>query len=396
MPKAVSFSQASLKSIELPEKGRVEYADSSTPHLLLRVSSTGCKTFYWFGRVGRTLKREKIGTWPEMGVAFAKREAARLSGLKAVGRPVVSKRTSFAKEWTLGELFGWYLENHSKPHKRTWKWDQRMFELKLARWANRPVSSITRMEFQAYHLEVGKTSGPYAANEMLQVARHMYRLGALADPLRVPCPDPTAGIKRFPREERERFLDADELPKFLSAVAQLQREPSRDFFMLCLWTGARRSNVCQMRWDEISLDAGTWTIPKEKSKNKKPMQIVLSPPALEILQRRAKAKRSPWVLPGKGDEGHYNDPKAAWARIRELSGLVDIRIHDLRRTLGSWMAIDHPLQVVGKQLGHSSIRSTQVYARLANQTLKDAVGSATSAMLDTQKQKAAPKRTKSR
>jgi integrase len=135
-----------------------------------------------------------------------------------------------------------------------------------------------------------------------------------------------------------------------------------------------------MRWDSISLDTAVWTIPGTSSKNKKPMNIALSPPALEILTRRKETALGPWVLPGQGPTGHFTCPRDALRTVLQLSGLKDVRVHDLRRTLGSWMAIDTPLQVIGKQLGHSSLKSTAIYARLATKTLKDAVSKATDAM----------------
>jgi integrase len=247
-------------------------------------------------------------------------------------------------------------------------------------WADLKLSQITVEMVQDYHLAIGQSRGPYAANKMLELLGTMFRVGRVQQRAKVTCEDPTRGIRRFPREEREVFLNADDLPKFIAAVKTLQREESRDFLMLALWTGARRGNVCSMRWEELSLETGIWTIPADKSKNKKPMHVALSPPAIEILERRKRHSRSPWVLPGQGTSGHIVDPREAMKSIRKKIGVPGLRIHDLRRTLGSWMAIDQPLQVVGKQLGHSNIRSTQVYARIANESLKTAVNSATEAM----------------
>ena len=386
-PRSVPFSQTSIIGLPIPKRGRVQWWDSTTPHLCCRVSETGSKTFYWIGREAGVWKRSKLGKWPEMNVNGAKREANRLTGLAASGQAVTTRTKAAAAEWTLQELFDWYLENHSKPHKRTWQWDERQFKNRFLPWAKKPVSMIARAEVQKFHIALGESKGIYAANKMLELLGTMYRVGSQNEPDKVPCPDPTKGIKRFAREERERFLDADELPKFIEAVKLLEREVSRDFLMLCLWTGARRSNVAGMRWADVSLETAIWIIPRQDSKNKKPMNIALSPPALEILKRRKKTATGPFVLPGQGPTGHYNCPREAIAKVCELSGIKDLRVHDLRRTLGSWMAVNSPLQVVGKQLGHSSIKSTAIYARLANSTLKTAVGNATDAMVKAGKKK---------
>ncbi len=54
-----------------------------------------------------------------------------------------------------------------------------------------------------------------------------------------------------------------------------------------------------------------------------------------------------------------------WKRIRKKAGLQDVRVHDLRRTLGSWLvAAGASLALIGKALNHSNVSTTQVYARL--------------------------------
>lgn len=378
--RVIHFTKTVLMELVAPEKDRVEWWDEDTPGLVCRVSSAGLKTFCWTGRQGKRFVREKIGVFPQMTLANARDEARRLSGLKSQGQTIRSKPRQAREEWTLQDLFDWYMENHSKPHKRTWEWDERQFANRFLPWAGRPLSQISRADVQTLFLTVGRDSGPYAGNKVIELLGHMYRLGAELRPENVTCQDPTRGIKRFPRQERERFLDAKELPLFLEAVEKLSRETTRDFFKLCLWTGARRSNVAAMRWEDVSLETATWIIRSEESKNKKPMNIPLSPEAIEILKRRKKTAAGPWVLPGQGPTGHFTCPRDAMKQILKLSGLKDVRVHDLRRTLGSWMAVNSPLQVIGKQLGHSSLKSTAVYARLNLDPVRAAVNEATAAM----------------
>jgi integrase len=383
--RVVRFTKQVVSEFIPPKKDRIEWWDEDTPNLVCRVASSGLKTFCWVGRDGVKFKREKIGNFPQMAVAAARDEARRLTGLASQGQPIQSRPRAKRAEWTLQDLFDWYMENHSKPHKRTWQWDERQFANRFLPWANRPLSQISRADVQTLFLTVGKECGPYAGNKVVELLGHMYRLGAELRPEKVTCPDPTKGIKRFPREERERFLDAKELPLFLEAVEKLSRETTRDFMKLALWTGARRSNVAGMRWEDVSIETATWIIRSEVSKNKKPMNIPLSPEAIEILKRRKKTAVGPWVLTGQGPTGHFTCPRDAMKQVLKMSGLKDVRVHDLRRTLGSWMAVNAPLQVIGKQLGHSSLKSTSVYARLNLDPVRAAVNEATAAMSQVQK-----------
>ena len=76
------------------------------------------------------------------------------------------------------------------------------------------------------------------------------------------------------------------------------------------------------------------------------------------------------------------DPKKAWKALLTAAGLEDLRIHDLRRSLGSWAAIQGTsLAIIGAALGHKSTESTRIYARLTVDPVRDAMEKATSAMV---------------
>ncbi|NHX27617.1 tyrosine-type recombinase/integrase, partial [Escherichia coli] len=71
----------------------------------------------------------------------------------------------------------------------------------------------------------------------------------------------------------------------------------------------------------------------------------------------------------------------AWDRIRKDAGIEDIRIHDLRRTLGSYQAATGANgYIIGKSLGHKSQQSTAIYARLNLDPVRESVNKATDAM----------------
>jgi integrase len=58
-------------------------------------------------------------------------------------------------------------------------------------------------------------------------------------------------------------------------------------------------------------------------------------------------------------------------------------MHDLRRTLGSWQALGgSSLQIIGKSLGHKSMQSTEIYARLTTDPVRESVEKATQAMVE--------------
>ena len=116
-----------------------------------------------------------------------------------------------------------------------------------------------------------------------------------------------------------------------------------------------------MRWQDVDLANAVWRLPM--TKNGSPHTVPLMQEALEILESR-KGVDATWVFPGTGETGHLVEPKKSWERLRRDSGLLDLRLHDLRRTMGSWQTREGvSLSMVGKTLGHKSLQATQIYAR---------------------------------
>jgi integrase len=196
--------------------------------------------------------------------------------------------------------------------------------------------------------------------------------------------NPAHGVDRFKETSRDRFLRADEMPKFFEALAQDPNVDVRDYFLLSLLTGARRSKALAMRWQDINLDRAEWRIPQEANEKNVAM-VPLMPEAVAILKARKQDAENDavFVFPGTGKSGHLVEPKKGWQRVLERAGLSDLRIHDLRRTLGSWQARSGAsLAIIGKSLGHKSQQATAIYARLDLDPVRASVEKATAAMLE--------------
>ncbi len=293
----------------------------------------------------------------------------------------------------MGDLWArWqqYMEGHKKPKSQ--REDRRLYERFLQPWAKRPLSEVSRSDVAGLHARIGGDNGKYLANRMLSLASAMFsearRAGIFTG--ENPCRD----IRRFREESRDRWLDAAELKRFFAALHQ---EPDlyRDFFLVLLLTGARKSDVLAMRWEQVDLGRGLWRIPD--GKGNVPVVVPLVGPAVEILLRRrdslktlpignvlpAETNGAGWVFPARTVTGYLTDPYTPWRRICRRAGLEDVQIHDCRRTLGSWMANQGTsLPVIGKTLGHTSPQATRVYARLDTNPVFAAMEKATGAMLE--------------
>jgi len=173
-------------------------------------------------------------------------------------------------------------------------------------------------------------------------------------------------------------MQSDELPKFFKALSEEENTTARDYIFISLFTGARRSNVLAMHWDDVNLERATWTIPETKTGESH--TIPLMPEVIEILKKR-RLNFNPWVFPSNSKSGHLEDPKKAWKRILEKAGIKDLRIHDLRRSLGSWQAATGAnLSIIGKTLAHKNVTTTSIYARLNIDPVRESMAKATEAM----------------
>ena len=160
-----------------------------------------------------------------------------------------------------------------------------------------------------------------------------------------------------------------------------------------------------MEWREISPERSLWTIPGLKSKNGEPMDIPLVKEVIDILERRKKEQKSEknhfqkYVFPGRAsdlkpikpsEQKHYSEPKKAWQSLLRRAGLENVRLHDLRRTMGSYQTMTGASStIVGKTLGHKSAEATAVYARLTQDPVRASMEIAVEEM---QKSKDLPKK----
>ena len=377
LPRRINFSARTLAAVRCPPGAdRIQVYDAKTPHLAWRVTSNGVGAFYFYKKVAGAVKRVRIGG-SELSVEQARKQAAKLSGGVADGvDPSEQKRIARAATATLGDLLDNFIERHAKLHKKSWQGDEDQIERYLSDWKSRRLASIKSDDIRALHAAVGKKHGPYSANRLLAMIHSAYRkAGNLWA-----GPNPAAGISRFREKSRDRFLQAGELPRFFAALADEPNETIKDFITTALLTGQRRSNVMAMAWSEIDFERATWRIPE--TKNGQPLVVPLSPPAADLLKRRKENAKGEYVFPGHGKSGHLVEAKAAWRAILKRAKITDLRLHDLRRSLGSWMAISgSSLLVVGKALGHKSTAATQVYSRLSLDPVRAGVDLATAAMM---------------
>ncbi|WP_060766094.1 tyrosine-type recombinase/integrase [Pseudomonas fluorescens] len=427
------LTKTALAALQPPEAGkRLTVYDTQIPKLAVRVTSTGAKSFYVVKRSGTSMAWVKLGSFPDMTVEQARTEAAVILGEFAAGADPAKARRAVRGELTFEEAFERFLAEKKKRDgtplsdktKRNYRDVLRIYLLPLK---NRKLSGVTRADVKAIHSKASKTSHAQADRAAIVISS-VYNFAA--DVELFSGINPASRIQKNPAPSRDRFAQADELPQLFAAINE---STLCDFFLLALLTGARRSNVQAMMWRDLQLDEGVWRLPM--TKNGTPQNVTLSPEATVILRMREKQKnQSPFVFPSTGKTGHLVEPKKAWATVlkrasvrrlldelqtmgkltmeerqvaeqlvaeaparaekryrasADVAGIhpavydmTDLRIHDLRRTLGSWQAkTGASLTIIGKSLNHKTQQATAIYARLDLDPVRQSINTATLAIL---------------
>jgi integrase len=377
LPRKISFTVPALAAVTCPPDRRdVHVYDVKTPRLAYRVTVNGARLFYWIGKVNGRAERVRLGG-REMTIEQARKLAAAHNHGAAEGISPGGAKRSVRQSDTLQELFDRWETTHAQERlaQRTRETDKSRFDTCFADWKTRKVLNISEADVRALHAKVGKERGHVTANRAVQLLRKLFNFA------RVPHNPASKAVEMFRERSRKRFILPAEMPALFNALDDEQTNPLiRDFVYLSLFTGARRSNVQSMSDEEVDLSRSVWTIPAEKTKAKEPIHVPLVPQAVEILNRRM-GHASGFIFPSHGKSGHLVESKATWKDVLQRAELTDLRLHDLRRSLGSYQAaLGSSLVVIGASLGHGDLAATQIYSRLHLDPVRQSVQAAVTAM----------------
>ena len=363
---------------------------------VLVVTPYGGKSYaveYRAGRGRRAQKRRytigKHGSpWtPEL----ARREALRLLGAIANGADPTATRNSERQALTLTELCDLYLaEGTAHKKKSTLKADcGRIVHHLKPLLGRKRVDAIDRRDIERLMIDVtnGKTAVKAADRKRqsgstpkggrgaaAQCVALLSTIFAFAIQRRLRGDNPAHGIKKPPVRKMERFLSEQEFTRLATALdaeasASNNPYPSAAIKLLLL-TGCRRSEILNLRWQDIDFDHQCLRLPDSKTGAK---VVYLNAPALIILRSLPNDTGNPNVIAGNRQDSRLVGIDKVWFRIRKNAGLDDVRLHDLRHSFASVGAIGGlSLPIIGALLGHKHAATTSRYAHLSAHPIRAA------------------------
>ncbi len=367
------ITRAVVKAAKPPASGQAFIRDDTSRGFALRILPSGTKTFTWEGRIKGRMRRLAIGQFPDCTAERARKRADEIRGQVARGEDPSAARTQARQQMKFSELVDWYLEQHAKPHKKSWRRDERRLKTHFKGWLTRRLTDVTVNDVSRAHVRIGATA-PVEANRTVSLLRAVFYAAIKADILK--SDNPAKGIQTFAEQHRERYLTAEEMGRVNAALIR-ETEGNwkfRAYFPLLAFLGVRRSELASLRWEHVDLNSKKLRLAETKTGAQ--LLLPISSPALKILEGLPSRGTSDWVFPTsrRSATGHLTDPFFMWKRIRTRAGVPDVRVHDLRHTLASEMvAQGYSLPVIGRALGHTRAATTQRYAHLQLDVVRDAL-----------------------
>jgi integrase len=246
----------------------------------------------------------------------------------------------------------------------------------FAAWRDRPVDQITIDDVLHVRNGLAERQKFHQANRCTEFIRALYNWSAKSIDKKVnfwKCENPATDVHRYKESARTRFLQPEELARFNEQLQKETHADLRDFLTLAITTGARRSDIFSIKWSDLDWERKVWLVAHPK--NGESYTVSLLPMACATLEHRHREAldSAQFVFPGPGRTHHLTDLKKPWQRFRAVAQIPDTHIHDLRRTVGSYLAINGTnLPTIAEVLGHKNLQSTQVYAKLNEKAAREA------------------------
>ena len=365
------------RAIAAARPGRTEYTlwDGALAHFGVRVQPSGVRSFVIQTRVRGRMRKLTLGRFPDTTLAEARREAAAVLARVWAGDGVAPAHSPKPP------LFQDFAARYRERLKSSWEpsslktHDIYMRGRLMPAFGPLRLGRIDHARVSAW-FDAASVDRPGAANRAFEILRTMLRTARQWGELPEHAPDPCANIVMNPRGPVARYLSRDELERLGTVLDARRAEhpwPVAALRLLTL-TGARLSEVLNLRWDEIGElfeDGANARLPDSKTG---PRTLWVGPQAVKVIA----------ALPRhEGDERVFPEDLTSaklysfWCAVRQDAGLQSVRIHDARHTYASQGVMNGVgLTTVGRLLGHRKRATTAIYAHLDHAALHGAASQA--------------------
>lgn len=328
--------------------------DDALPGFGIRVQKSGRKTFIirYRNLAGRG-RSYTIGRICDLSLRDARDKARSLFARIREGYDPSEAKEEAKDAPTVADLSDRYMRDHALPYKkpRSARNDQSMWQLHvLPAIGRKTVAEIRKEDVQRIHTAM--RSKPAHANRMLALVSKAWTLAiewGWAER------NPAKGVTRYHEARRGKILSPDQVGR-INQLLDGEAEPFALLIRLLLLTGCRVSEIRDSRMEWVDFHRGLLVLPDSKTGQR---EIALPRAALALLEAR---RGHQWIIQGRLPGRHMEHAWGTWRRFRRVAGIPDVRLHDLRHTVGS---MGHKaglsLREIAGLLGHRQLSTAERY-----------------------------------
>ena len=350
-----------------PRKSTYDIRDRELKGFGVRVLPSGAKRYFVHSQHRGRRVWKIVGQTRSIGVKEARARArVMLASIRNGTDEQAAAPQDIAFEIVGDEVFRRYARNW-KPS--TLKVNQNYYRNHIPPWfEGRPIGDITAHDVRRWFASLHET--PVSADRSAPILSVIMRQ-AVVYGYRPEGTNPCAGIKRYRRQARERFLSVAEIGRLGGVLARYEADHPQvvAIIRLLLLTGCRKGEIITLKWRFYR--EGKLFLPDSKTG---PRTVWLSSAARAILN--GLPHKTTWVFPSPQTDGHLSaaavDP--IWNRARAEAELCDVRLHDLRHSYASMaLAQGETVLTIGRLLGHRDPATTLKYTHLSDSMVREAV-----------------------
>jgi integrase len=293
--------------------------DTSVPGFGVRVWPSGRRVYVLQYRTQEGVSRRKtLGRHGALTVEQARTTAQQWLARVRQGGDPLAEHKAIQKAPTVADLAARYMQEHALVKKKPLSIRPDAYNLRchvLPALGKKKIAMVTRADIAALHHTMHATPG--AANRVLALLSKMFTLAEQWG-LRPEGSNPVRHIERYRERRFERFLSSAELARLGETLAEAERTQTEypsvlAAIRLLIFTGARLSEILELRWDQVDFERACLRLPDSKSGAK---IIHLSSPALDVLSRIEQHESNPYVIVGREPCAHLINLRKPWGRLR--------------------------------------------------------------------------------
>ena len=347
--------------------------DVTLPAFGVRVSKGGVKAFVLWTRHGEKKRLLTLGRTDVLSLDGARKAAAaELDELGRGGADLTTRRAEAKAAMTVADGVRWFVETYIPRRQGLGKMRPRTateYRRQIARYVlpgigHLKISAVRRQDVEKMLDGIG-WSKPAQFSRVRALLRSMFNCFEV-EKWRAQGSNPATRIATPTERERKRTLNPDEQAAFHAALARMADNAAAPVIRFLNATGCRLNEARGLRWEYVDHETCNINLPETKTGAK---AIRATGEVMDILNECPRINGNPYVFVGRGAAAPLGERsiRAAFNKAAELAGLVDLKIHDLRRSyITDAIAAGVPITTVADLVGHSGIAMTSRYAQASD------------------------------